>query len=307
MPAPAALLAAALVVTSATPLWAPEVRLSIQKGFGEKLIVAVPLFEGDGAGLAGEDDIRDVLSFDLNNSGYFKTVENVEFVDEAEADDRRSGTIDFPEWLALGAEVLVKGEFSAGPTDFAVEATVYDLAQGQPIFGRRYIGVPAQWRGAVHRLVDDIVQRLTGERGIATSKIAFVSNATGTKEIYVMDYDGENRKRITKDNTIAVYPAWFPDGSELVFCRAPAKDAWFEGMSDPKFANDPEELPIKYDLYRIPFNEGKGGTAVPVEGASHNGMSNTFAKVSPDGKWIVFTKCRNGLLMRPDSRLWIAK
>src|SRR5208282_2058874 len=59
------------------------------------------------------------------------------------------------------------------------------------------------------------------------------------------------------------------------------------------------------DLYRIPFNDGKGGQPVPIAGASHNGISNTFPKVSPNGRWIVFVKSSNGQLMRPDSQLYI--
>ncbi|MGD0631548.1 MAG: tetratricopeptide repeat protein, partial [Terracidiphilus sp.] len=56
---------------------------------------------------------------------------------------------------------------------------------------------------------------------------------------------------------------------------------------------------------RIPFNGGEGGPAERIIGASENGMSNNFPKVSPDGKWIVFVQCKNGLLMRPDSKLYI--
>ena len=59
------------------------------------------------------------------------------------------------------------------------------------------------------------------------------------------------------------------------------------------------------DLYRIPFNEGKGGKPEPIVGASQNGMSNSFPKISPDGRWIVFVQARNGLLMRPDGQLFI--
>lgn len=70
-------------------------------------------------------------------------------------------------------------------------------------------------------------------------------------------------------------------------------------------ANDPNETQIQYDLYRIPFNNGRGGTPEPIRGASANGMSNSFPKVSPDGRWIVFVQARNGLLMRPDSQLYI--
>lgn len=77
-------------------------------------------------------------------------------------------------------------------------------------------------------------------------------------------------------------------------------------MQQPaQYANDPQEAQIQYDLYRIPFNKGKGGTPERIEGASQNGKSNNFPKVSPDGKWIVFVQCKNGLLMRPDSELYI--
>jgi len=100
-------------------------------------------------------------------------------------------------------------------------------------------------------------------------------------------------------------PAWSPDGEHLVFSRAKARDPYDAGVPPPTKANDPTEPKIQYDLYRMPFNGGKGGEPVPIEGASANGFSNTFPKVSPDGKWIVWTRCRNGLLMRPDGRLFI--
>jgi hypothetical protein len=98
---------------------------------------------------------------------------------------------------------------------------------------------------------------------------------------------------------------WSPDGKYLVFARARAKEPNPEGAPAAKFANDPNENQIQYDLYRIPFHGGRGGAAEPIPGASGNGMSNTFPKVSPDGKWIVFVQCRNGQLMRPDSQLYI--
>jgi hypothetical protein len=91
----------------------------------------------------------------------------------------------------------------------------------------------------------------------------------------------------------------------VVFARAEAREPISTGPKLPEYANSPDETQIQYDLYRIPFNDGKGGEPVPIEGASHNGMSNTFPKVSPDGRWIVFVKSRNALLMRPDSQLYI--
>ncbi len=98
---------------------------------------------------------------------------------------------------------------------------------------------------------------------------------------------------------------WSPDGEYLIFSRAEARDPYPPGAEKPLHANDPNETQIQYDLYRIPFDEGRGGKAQPVAGASGNGMSNNFPKVSPDGRWIVFVQNRNGLLMRPDSKLYI--
>jgi Tfp pilus assembly protein PilF len=98
---------------------------------------------------------------------------------------------------------------------------------------------------------------------------------------------------------------WSPDGKYLVFARAEARNAYPEGAQLAKYANDPNETQIQFDLYRIPFNDGKGGTPEPIAGASGNGMSNSFPKFSPDGRWIVFVQSRNGLLMRPDGQLFI--
>lgn len=98
---------------------------------------------------------------------------------------------------------------------------------------------------------------------------------------------------------------WSPDGKYIVFARAVARDPRVKGQRAALHADDPNETQIQYDLYRIPFNGGKGGTPEPIVGASHNGMSNNFPKVSPDGQWIVFVQCKNGQLMRPDSQLYI--
>jgi tetratricopeptide (TPR) repeat protein len=98
---------------------------------------------------------------------------------------------------------------------------------------------------------------------------------------------------------------WSPDGKYLVFARAEARDPYPEGSKLAEAANDPNETQIRYDLYRIPFNGGKGGTPEPILGASANGMSNSFPKISPDGRWIIFVQARNGLLMRPDGQLYV--
>ena len=97
-----------------------------------------------------------------------------------------------------------------------------------------------------------------------------------------------------------------------MFARAPAyhaprleqhNGALVDASDVPEFTV--EKQPFRYDLYRIPFADGKGGTAVPLPGASGDGMSNFFPKYSPDGKWIVFCKAENYMLLMPDSELYI--
>ena len=106
-------------------------------------------------------------------------------------------------------------------------------------------------------------------------------------------------------NYVQTSAFWSPDQKYLIFSRATARDPYPPGYQRANFANDPNETQIQYDLYKILFNDGKGGTPERIVGASENGMSNNFPKVSPDGKWIIFVQCNNGLLMRPDSKLYI--
>jgi len=107
-------------------------------------------------------------------------------------------------------------------------------------------------------------------------------------------------------------PSWSPDGKYIVFARARAYK--LKNVSGPrKVLLTPEECKefledgklFLFDLYRIPFNGGKGGKPEPIRGASNNGMSNFFAKYSPDGKWIVFCKAKSYMLLQPDSELYI--
>ena len=107
-------------------------------------------------------------------------------------------------------------------------------------------------------------------------------------------------------------PVWSPDGEYLVFARS-------EAYSSEKMRRKTSVLlhpkdcvefllgqrTFQYDLYRIPFNDGRGGKPEPLAGASNNGMSNYFPKFSPDGKWIVFCRAKSFMLLQPDSELHV--
>jgi tetratricopeptide (TPR) repeat protein len=124
---------------------------------------------------------------------------------------------------------------------------------------------------------------------------------------------GADDKRFVHGN-----PTWSPDGKYIVFARSKVhemtevrdirsrKASRLALLTRAECERFLEEVgTFQYDLYRIPFNDGKGGKAEPIRGASNNGMSNYFPKYSPDGKWIVFCRAKSFMLLQPDSELYI--
>jgi tetratricopeptide (TPR) repeat protein len=151
---------------------------------------------------------------------------------------------------------------------------------------------------------------------VATPEIAFSQLFFPIKGILVV-YDREKKTFQALPGAddpayVQSNPSWSPDGKEIVFAKAKVYEL-------PKLANKnsaivdidevqefvTEKKPFRYDLYKIPFNEGQGGVAEPLEGASGNGMSNFFAQYSPDGKWIVYCQAKSYMLLQPDSELYI--
>ncbi len=107
-------------------------------------------------------------------------------------------------------------------------------------------------------------------------------------------------------------PAWSPDEKTITFARSETMNSYHEDVFKIKtnFENKNihelnEQFPIQYDLYTVPFNEGNGGQPKPLKGGSSNGKSNYFPRYSPDGKWIVFTQSKTGIMLQPDSELFI--
>lgn len=116
-----------------------------------------------------------------------------------------------------------------------------------------------------------------------------------------------------RDDRVQTSPALSPDGKWLVFAGAPLNPKLLEAMGDRKFLpakgryiDELNELyPYQFELYRMPFDAGRGGEPRPLEGASDNGMSNYFPRYSPDGRWIVYCRAPTGLVQQPQSKLWI--
>jgi|GEM_PF-1111988 len=121
------------------------------------------------------------------------------------------------------------------------------------------------------------------------------------------------------DESFVHYPgSWSPDGKYIYFFGGPVPAAFADRIKAKLDGKDGDEhrklgwreldklYPMRYGVYRIPFNGGKGGKAEPIRGASDNGRSNFFPRISPDGKWVVFAQSANGgTLIREDSDLYI--
>jgi TolB protein len=98
-----------------------------------------------------------------------------------------------------------------------LNGTIYDAALGLKLASAQYNGSAESVRRLAHSFADEIVARYTGEKGVARTRIAYVSDKTGKKELYVMDYDGKNPLKVTADRSICLSPAWSPDGRILAY------------------------------------------------------------------------------------------
>jgi len=116
------------------------------------------------------------------------------------------------------------------------------------------------------------------------------------------------------DDRVHTAPAWHPDGKTLAFSVAPLNPDLVAKVSAQVIRREKpaqtiaalnKKYPVQFDIYTMPFNNGEGGRAAPLEGAAGNGRSNYFPRFSPDGKWLVFTQSPTGLVLQPDSRLLI--
>jgi hypothetical protein len=125
-----------------------------------------------------------------------------------------------------------------------------------------------------------------------------------TKELH--ELPGANLEEYVQSNAI-----WTPDGKNIIFCRAealPREGKMHEiDVKDTALVNSyvRRDKKVKYDICIIPFNDGKGGEARLIKGASANGKSNYFPAASPDGKWLTFCQSESFMLLQPDSRLYI--
>jgi TolB protein len=130
-----------------------------------------------------------------------------------------AGSFRFEPYRTMGVEFLIKSGVSLQGGRHQAELRLYDVAKGVQILGRLYplVGkVNDPGRELAHFSGNDVIQSLTGEQGIFRTRL-LMSCGAKKKEIYVMDFDGQNITQLTRDGNFALSPSWAPDGKRVLF------------------------------------------------------------------------------------------
>lgn len=176
----------------------------------------------------------------------------------------------------LNANLVAFGNLSEGTAEVAIQAWLYDVRNpsSQAVVAKIYRGAPteAQVRKFAHQFADEIISKLSGGLpSVASTQIAFVSARTGTKEIWVMDYDGANQRPLTALRSIALTPRWSPDASRIAFtCYAPAAGI------------------VSAQICMYSLDAGKTITFARYKG------TNSAPAWSPDGSQVMFSSSMQG-------------
>jgi len=195
-----------------------KVYIDISSPTAKKLSIAIPQLNsaGDGAAIVASK-VTDVITKDLEISGIVSFIDKASSLVDPLKAELSPERIDFKPWVALGAEFLTKGKVSVEGRNITVDVRLYDVTAGKQVMVSIYVRDAKDLRKIGHMVADDIIANLTGDRGVFNTRIAFVSNSTGNKEVYVMDFDGEGVEAATKNGSINLSPAWSPDGSAISY------------------------------------------------------------------------------------------
>lgn len=182
----------------------------------KKITIGVPSFQSDRPDRL-RMDMSELLNQDLDMSGFFIVAPNSLLDRELTEEGIEKKDIRFSNWRSLGIELLCKSKFIMSNGEIALESYLYDTLDGSLLLAKRYKSRPEDWRRLVHRLADDILLAVTGEKGIMSSRVVFVSGAKRNKDVYIAGIDGQSIRQVTNFRTITVSPSVSPDGRYLAY------------------------------------------------------------------------------------------
>jgi TolB protein len=248
-------------------LHASDVFLGVSKGQFERIAIGLIPFSGSPKEEKERKLTESVLKADLTRSQLF----NVIVIDFAKGDSPMNLAEGLDDSILQWAQGIKIGAIAWGkmyPSDggkWTLEAYAYETTNGNSVIRVKITG--NSMRALAHRFSDKLVSHFTGEKGLAETKIAYLSNQTGSKEVYLMDYDGENPVRLTSDQSIILSPRWSSDATQVCYT------SYRHGTPD---------------IYFLEIATGKRKKIFSSKGL------NLSPAWSPTGDWVVFASTKGG-------------
>ena len=178
----------------------------------------------------------------------------------------------FPDWAKAGVDFVSFGSFSSEGAHVAYEFHFMGVGSNQEVLGKRYTADASDLKALAHAIANDIVNAITGKKGIFTSRIAFICDKSGKKEIYTSAYDGSDLRQVTRLKSLSMSPAWSPDGKRIGF----------------SIYNRHSDNTKNIDLFEYDFGSGK------LTLLSNRKGINSGITYSPDGTKIAYTMSYTG-------------
>lgn len=264
----------------------PMVKIAVGEARTKKSIIAFPSIQLSSADADGRlRSIRDIGMEDLAFSGLFDFLNPTAFIEDTSKAGITLGSFQMTNWSSIGAEFLIKAKGSIDGSGINIEMYLYATNSGKQLLAKKYKASAETVRKLGHTMADDVMLALTGKKGPFTSKITFVSDRTGKKEVYVMDYDGHNPVKVTSKFSHAMAPAWSPDGKKIVFSAITRDKANIRN----------------HNLFLYGLDSGK------IEMLSNKPGINSGAAFAPNGRELALTMSFPGnpeiFLLDPNSKV----